>query len=210
MGLVLLFSLSRCATCLRLPSVPSSWGPPSGWWTHGLEGIAPRRLGRAADRRHNHARRRPGRRPGGARGRRRAVAHRRRASQRDPTRRRPRLGATARSLRRRPPASTGTITPGCWCTGWTTGSSPTPATCAAASAKPSTAPPTRVRWLVFDAEALIGSMRDEAIAFVVARLKDPMRRTFRDVGLLDVIGQGHLYPTVRAAVQAACPERQGA
>jgi sulfate permease, SulP family len=84
--------------------------------------------------------------------------------------------------------------------------------------------PAPVRWLVFDAEALshvdatgvqalhelIGSLQDEGITFVAARLKDPMRRTFRDVGLLDVIGEGHLYPTVRAAVQAACPERQGA
>jgi SulP family sulfate permease len=84
--------------------------------------------------------------------------------------------------------------------------------------------PTPVRWLVFDAEALshidatgihaltelINSLRDEGITFVVARLKDPMQRTFRDVGLLEVIGEGHLYPTVRAAVQAVGPEREGA
>jgi hypothetical protein len=36
---------------------------------------------------------------------------------------------------------------------------------------------------------------------VVARLKGPMQRTFRDVGLLDLIGEGHVDPTVRA-VQA--------
>jgi SulP family sulfate permease len=84
--------------------------------------------------------------------------------------------------------------------------------------------PTPVRWLVFDAEALshvdatgvhalkelIGSLQREGITFVVARLKDPMQRTFRDVGLLDAIGEGHVHPTVHAAVQAARPERGGA
>jgi hypothetical protein len=35
-----------------------------------------------------------------------------------------------------------------------------------------------------------------------------MQRTFRDVGLLEVIGEGHVYPTVRAAVQAVGPERE--
>jgi sulfate permease, SulP family len=84
--------------------------------------------------------------------------------------------------------------------------------------------PTPVRWLVFDAESLshvdatgvlalnelIGSLRDEGVTLVVARLKNPMQRAFRDVGLLDTIGEGHVYPTVRAAVQAVGPEREGA
>lgn len=45
---------------------------------------------------------------------------------------------------------------------------------------------------------------------VVARLKGPTQRTFRDVGLPDMIGEGHIYPTMRAAVQALGPERDGA
>jgi SulP family sulfate permease len=84
--------------------------------------------------------------------------------------------------------------------------------------------PAPVRWFVFDAEALshvdatavhamkelIGSLQVEGITFVVARLKGPMQRTFRDVGLLDLVGERHVFPTVRAAVQAAHPEREGA
>jgi SulP family sulfate permease len=78
--------------------------------------------------------------------------------------------------------------------------------------------------LVFDAESLshvdatgihalkglIRSLQDEGITLVVARLKGPMQRAFRDVGLLDAIGEGHVYPTVRAAVQAAGPEGERA
>jgi hypothetical protein len=45
---------------------------------------------------------------------------------------------------------------------------------------------------------------------VVARLKGPTQRTSRDVGLLDMIGEGHIYSTMRAAVQALGPERDGA
>ncbi len=56
-------------------------------------------------------------------------------------------------------------------------------------------------------KGLISPLPDKGIALVVARLKGPMQRTFRDVGLLDVIGEGHVYPTVRAAVRAACSER---
>lgn len=37
-----------------------------------------------------------------------------------------------------------------------------------------------------------------------------MQQTFRDVGLLDLVGEGHVYATVRAAVQAACRGREGA
>jgi SulP family sulfate permease len=84
--------------------------------------------------------------------------------------------------------------------------------------------PAPVRWLIFDAEALshldatgvhalkdlTGSLHDEGITFLVARLKGPMRRTFGDVGLLEAVGESHLYPTVRAAVRAACSEREEA
>jgi MFS superfamily sulfate permease-like transporter len=77
--------------------------------------------------------------------------------------------------------------------------------------------PAPVRWFVFDAEALshvdatgvhalkelIGSLQDEGITLVVARLKGPMQQTFREVGLLDLVGEGHVYPTVRAAVRGA-------
>jgi MFS superfamily sulfate permease-like transporter len=57
---------------------------------------------------------------------------------------------------------------------------------------------------------LIGSLQDEGITLVVARLKRPMQQTFQDVGLLDLVGEGHVYATVRAAVQAAHPAREGA
>ena len=84
--------------------------------------------------------------------------------------------------------------------------------------------PAPVRWFVFDAEALsyvdatgvhalkelIGSWGNEGITFVVARLKGPMQRTFWDVGLLDLVGNRHIYPTVRAAAEAARPAREGA
>jgi hypothetical protein len=38
---------------------------------------------------------------------------------------------------------------------------------------------------------------------VFARLKDPMRQALREAGVLDLVGEDHLYPTVRAAVDAA-------
>jgi SulP family sulfate permease len=76
--------------------------------------------------------------------------------------------------------------------------------------------PTPVRWLVFDAEALthidatgvdaleslVRSLRKEGITFVLARLKDPMRQTLREAGILELIGVDHIHPTVRAAVEA--------
>lgn len=76
--------------------------------------------------------------------------------------------------------------------------------------------PTPVRWLVFDAEALtrvdatgvaaleqtIDGLRAEGITFVVARLKGPMRALFDSAGLTGRIGEGNLYPTVRAAVDS--------
>jgi sulfate permease, SulP family len=77
--------------------------------------------------------------------------------------------------------------------------------------------PTPVRWFVFDAEALtyvdatgvdaleslVRSLREEGITFVFARVKGPMRQALRDAGVLDLVGERHLYPTVRAAVAAA-------
>jgi Tfp pilus assembly pilus retraction ATPase PilT len=38
---------------------------------------------------------------------------------------------------------------------------------------------------------------------VFARLKGPMRRALREAGVLDLVGERHDYPTVRAAVAAA-------
>jgi MFS superfamily sulfate permease-like transporter len=77
--------------------------------------------------------------------------------------------------------------------------------------------PTPVRWFVFDAEALthvdatgvdaleslVRSLREEGITFVFARVKGHMRQALRDAGVLDLVGERHLYPTVRAAVAAA-------
>ena len=77
--------------------------------------------------------------------------------------------------------------------------------------------PQLVRAFVFDAEALnhvdttgahmlahvITSLRDEGVSFSVARLKDPIRRAFADEGLLSLIGEDHVFPTIRAAVTAA-------
>jgi sulfate permease, SulP family len=73
-----------------------------------------------------------------------------------------------------------------------------------------------VRWFVFDAEALthvdatgvdalkslVRSLREEGITFVFARLKGPMRQA-RNAGVLDLVGEHHDYPTVRAAVAPA-------
>jgi MFS superfamily sulfate permease-like transporter len=77
--------------------------------------------------------------------------------------------------------------------------------------------PTPVEWFVFDAEGLthvdatgvdaltelIRSLRTDQITFVFARLKGPMRQDLREAGVLDLVGEAHLYPTVQAAVQAA-------
>jgi sulfate permease, SulP family len=68
--------------------------------------------------------------------------------------------------------------------------------------------PTPVRWLVFDAEALSHvdatgidaltqlheSLRKERITLLVARLKGPIRQALRDAGVLQLIGEGHVYP----------------
>jgi sulfate permease, SulP family len=77
--------------------------------------------------------------------------------------------------------------------------------------------PTPVHWLVFDAEGLnhvdatglelltnlVESLRKESITFVFARLKSPMTEHLRDAGLLQLVGEEHLYPTVHAAVADA-------
>jgi sulfate permease, SulP family len=77
--------------------------------------------------------------------------------------------------------------------------------------------PAPVRWLVFDAEAfnhvdatgvrmlteLIESLRKESITFVFARLHSPVHDDLAEAGVLDVVGEEHVYPTVHAAVQDA-------
>jgi sulfate permease, SulP family len=77
--------------------------------------------------------------------------------------------------------------------------------------------PAPVHWLVFDAEALnhidatgvrmltelIESLHKESITFVLARLHGPMSDHLEESGVLELVGEDHLYPTVRAAVQAA-------
>ena len=77
--------------------------------------------------------------------------------------------------------------------------------------------PAPVRWFVFDAEALthvdatgmdalrslVQSLREEQITFVFARLKHPMRQALHEAGVLDLVGEARVYPTVRAAVAAA-------
>jgi MFS superfamily sulfate permease-like transporter len=74
-----------------------------------------------------------------------------------------------------------------------------------------------VHWLVFDAEALnhidvtgvrmltelIESLRKESITFVLARLHGPTSDSLEEAGVLDLVGEEHIYPTVRSAVQAA-------
>ena len=77
--------------------------------------------------------------------------------------------------------------------------------------------PTPVRWLVFDAEGLshidasgvefltgvIESLRKEGITFVFARLKSPMVEHLTEAGVIDIVGDDHVYPTVHAAVAGA-------
>src|SRR5829696_3350925 len=86
--------------------------------------------------------------------------------------------------------------------------------------------PAPINWLVFDAEALnhidatgvrtlnelIESLREESITFVFARLHGYMNDHLQAAGVVDLVGEEHLYPTVHAAVQAAPPtqiETQG-
>jgi len=74
-----------------------------------------------------------------------------------------------------------------------------------------------VRRLVLDAEAIthtdatglealadvVKDLRRDEITLVVARLRTRMEEQFEDAGVMDAIGRGHLYPTVRAAVEAS-------
>jgi SulP family sulfate permease len=53
--------------------------------------------------------------------------------------------------------------------------------------------------------ALVKSLREEGITFTFARLKHAMRQSLREAGVLDLVGEAHVYPTVRAAVAAAAP-----
>ena len=80
--------------------------------------------------------------------------------------------------------------------------------------------PTPVRWLVFSAESLnhvdatgvrtlidlVESLRRESITFVFARLHGPTSDRLAEAGVLDVVGEDHLFPTVRGAVEAAPTE----
>jgi sulfate permease, SulP family len=84
------------------------------------------------------------------------------------------------------------------------------------------AAPSPVRWLVLDADAITHAdttgldallevtkdLRRAEITLVIARLRTRMEEQFGDAGVLDAIGHGHLYPTVRAAVDA-CARRHG-
>jgi MFS superfamily sulfate permease-like transporter len=78
------------------------------------------------------------------------------------------------------------------------------------------AAPSPVRWLVLDADAMThadstgldalldvtNDLRRDEITLVIARLRTRMEEQFEDAGVLDAIGPGRLYPTVRAAVDA--------
>jgi SulP family sulfate permease len=77
--------------------------------------------------------------------------------------------------------------------------------------------PTSVHSLVFDAEALshvdasgiaaleqlVGDLGGDGIEFRLARLKGPTERPLREAGVLELVGEDHVHPTVRAAVDAA-------
>jgi high affinity sulfate transporter 1 len=85
------------------------------------------------------------------------------------------------------------------------------------------AAPAPVRWLVLDADAITHAdatgletladvtkdLRRDEITLVVARLRTRMEEQLDNAGILDVIGREHLYPTVRAAVEA-CASRDRA
>jgi SulP family sulfate permease len=49
---------------------------------------------------------------------------------------------------------------------------------------------------------LTNDLRRDEVTLVAARLRTRMEEQFRAAGVLDAIGDGHLYPTVRAAVDA--------
>jgi hypothetical protein len=55
---------------------------------------------------------------------------------------------------------------------------------------------------------MIGSLATNDIVFVFARVKTPTRHRLEAAGIVELVGPGHLYPTVRAAVQAAASDRE--
>jgi high affinity sulfate transporter 1 len=84
------------------------------------------------------------------------------------------------------------------------------------------AAPGSVHWLVLDADAIThvdatgvdalldvtNDLRRDEITLVMARLRTRMEEQLENAGVLDAIGPGHLYATVRAAVDAcASPSR---
>jgi SulP family sulfate permease len=85
------------------------------------------------------------------------------------------------------------------------------------------AAPDPVHWLVLDADAMthadstgLDALLDVAkelqraeISLVIARLRTRMEEQLDDAGVLDVVGSGHLYPTVRAAVDACTGSGDG-
>jgi SulP family sulfate permease len=84
------------------------------------------------------------------------------------------------------------------------------------------AAPAPVRWLVLDADAITHAdatgldalidvtkdLRRDEITLVLSRLRTRMEEQLEDAGVLEAIGREHLYPTVRAAVDA-CASRGG-
>jgi len=83
------------------------------------------------------------------------------------------------------------------------------------------AAPGHVRWLVLDADAMTHvdatgldalldvtkDLRRDQITLVIARLRTRMEEQFEAAGVVELVGPGHLYPTVRVAVEEC--ERQG-
>jgi SulP family sulfate permease len=77
--------------------------------------------------------------------------------------------------------------------------------------------PRPIRTFVFDAEGVnhvdatgvaaldevIGALSSEGIVFAIARMKAPTEKILRDAGVLQTIGTDHVFPTIRAAVDAA-------
>ena len=84
------------------------------------------------------------------------------------------------------------------------------------------AAPTPARWLVFDAEAvthvdttgldalldLATGLRGDGVTLVLARLRTRMEEDLEAAGVVDAVGPDHLYPSVRAAVDAFERRRQ--
>ena len=58
-----------------------------------------------------------------------------------------------------------------------------------------------------DRDKLKEAMEKESITFVFARLKSPVTDRLQDAGVLRLVGEAHLYPTVSAAVGAALRTR---